>query len=418
MKCYVGLGSNVGNRFANLESASQRLPGFLRVSPVVQSPALVPPHSPVEWNKSYLNAVAEIEYCGSCEDLLVELKTIEKEMGRTEGPRWSPRLIDLDVLLFGEQILKTPGLTIPHPEMLQRNFVLQPLKHLIPNFKVPGMDETVLTLSRRIESLPIWMGITNVTPDSFSDGGRLGDDIAIFEQLETQWQAWTQILDIGAESTRPNAVPVSEEEEWSRLRPGLSYLQAKLKGKTIRPLISVDTRHVAVAERALLAGVDMINDVGALADRQMIDLVKTSGCQYVLMHSLSVPANPQVVLPREIDVVEHIHQWARRRIAELTTAGVSLSQIIFDPGIGFGKSAQQSLEVLRRVDEFSDLPVRILIGHSRKSFLSMWTDQKAAGRDPESVGISLALARKKVDILRVHEPALHQRAFNVMREIE
>jgi 2-amino-4-hydroxy-6-hydroxymethyldihydropteridine diphosphokinase/dihydropteroate synthase len=406
MKCVLGLGSNMGDRRGNLEKAARALKSSVRATPVFETPALVPDGSPSEWNMPFLNAVLEIEWTGTPLELLGFIKSIEKKVGRTESERWAPRVADIDVLRFGALKVREPGLYVPHPEMMNRQFVLCPLKHL---------DNTVLPVSRSLPgALPAWMGILNITPDSFS-----GSDPEM-EHVQAKVDAWlaenVHMLDIGAESTRPGAKPLTHAEEWKRLRPVLEWLTSYLKGRTFRPWLSVDTYHPETAARALELGVDIINDVSGLSDGGMIRVLQSAPhAQYVLMHSLSVPADPKINM-RNSDPVSEVKSWARFKLKTLQDAGIDMCRVIFDPGFGFGKTAPQSLELMKNIRQFMDLPVRILSGHSRKSLYNLWGERPAADREWESVGASLRLAERGVDILRVHEPTLHARAHRVFRE--
>ena len=179
MRTYLGLGSNLGDRHANLARAlkllEQRALRVERVSPVVESPALLPDGAPPEWNRPFLNlAVAcESEACPR-RRCVKWSKEIELRMGRKPGPRWAPRPMDIDILLWGDRQWLDESLTIPHPGLRERNFVLTPMVALEPRLVPPGANgEHLLECSRRLaDPIPLWMGIVNVTPDSFSDGGR------------------------------------------------------------------------------------------------------------------------------------------------------------------------------------------------------------------------------------------------------
>ncbi len=415
MRCFIGVGSNLGDRQHHLERAAQFLkmksPGFFRASPVYSSPALVPEGAPEAWRSSFLNAVFEIEWTDSPMSLLALLKNIEKDLGREPAPQWAPRIIDLDILLFGENKIQEDKLTIPHPGIYHRSFVLDPLKHMAPSLKIPGSTESVLTRSRKLsQRSPLWMGILNLTPDSFSDGGEYSDRSAWIKKIELFEKSLVGMIDIGAESTRPGATAISAKEEWERLKPALEFLKDRYRTRILRPRISMDTRNADIAEAALELGADCINDVSGSADPQMQELLQSSSCEYVLMHSLSVPADPKRTLPPEADVISEIKNWAYEKLNVLSQKRIALDRVIFDPGLGFGKTAEQSQVIVRRINEFFDLPVRILVGHSRKSFIQRWSDQPVIDRDWESVGISLQMAARGVDILRVHDAHHHIRA--------
>ncbi len=423
MKCFVAFGTNLGDRRGNLERAAKALaalPGVTRVetSPVFQTPALVPPGAPDSWRLPFLNAGASLEWRGSPPELLRALKGIERELGRATAPTWSPRIIDLDLLAAGDCAVNEPDCQVPHPALPGRSFVLDPLKHLAPGLHLPSFSLSVLGQSRRLsERAPLWMAIFNVTPDSFSDGGALANETALRARVEKLERAEVHCYDLGAESTRPGATPVGEEEEWARLKPVFDFLADRHRGAHFRPLLSVDTRHVGTARRALECGARVVNDVSGLADPAMAELLASSGCQYVLMHSLSVPADRTRVLADDIDPVAHVFRWAERKLEQLERAGVNLDRILFDPGIGFGKTPAQSLALLRGIDAFFDLPVRLLVGHSRKSFMAAWGPQPVEERDGFGVGASLRLAAKGVEVLRVHEASLHATAFYAQQEL-
>lgn len=422
MTCFIGIGTNLGDRHKNLETAAQALKALpsvsrLRASPVFETPALVLEGAPDAWRIPYLNAVLEMEWKGSAEDLLAALKKIERDIGRGDAPRWSPRVIDLDILLFGEDVIDTPSLRVPHAGLWDRAFVLGPLKHLSPSLRPSQRLQTLLQRAREIrDQTPLWMGILNLTPDSFSDGGDLASVADLEKRITESEAAGVQIFDLGAESTRPGARVLSPDEEWARLETALLLLKERYAHRIFRPLISVDTRYAATAARALDAGVDMINDVSGLADPAMLELLQGSTCEYVLMHSLSVPADKTIVLNETCDPVEDVHAWARRKLDHLVKNGVARERIVFDPGLGFGKTPMQSLALLRGIERFFDLGTRILVGHSRKSFMTLWHRPDAKDREPESVGLSLRLASQGVDILRVHDISTHARAWRAWQE--
>lgn len=427
-KCWIGLGSNLGNRRSNLEAAAMalsRLPGVssLRTSPIVETPALVPEGAPESWKKAYLNAAIELEYTydGDVDRqilrLFKSLKDIERGLGRESGPRWAPRPIDLDLLLFGRETIRLPGeqeVEIPHREMQKRQFVLTPMKHLAPSLQIPSTTQTVLQQSRRLPSrLPLWCGILNLTPDSFSGAKTEADIKTLVSAFENEN---IQILDLGAESTRPGAQTLSADEEWERLAPTLEYVISIYKSFLFKPWISVDTYHPGTAEKALALGVDIINDVSGLRSPKMLELLQSHSCQYILMHSLSVPADSKMTLPDAEDPILAVRNWADQKLETLDKAGVAIDRILLDPGLGFGKTPIQSFVLVQRISELMSLPVRLFVGHSRKSFLNLISQRPAIERDPETLGVSLSLAAAGADILRVHSADIHQRVFRAFEE--
>ena len=429
MAAYIGLGSNLGNRLQNMELAVEEIRkigvSVLKISPVYETPALLPPMALKSWNRPFLNAVIKVQ-CDqqTPKQLLSSLKAIEKNMGRKSTTRWAPRIIDLDILLFGEELINTLELKIPHPELKNRNFVLAPLKELDPSLRIPvGCYEdfslskknnkeshTALECFRRLKSkLPTWMHILNVTPDSFSDGGqlKLNNFRSILHKISDKN---IHIVDLGAESTRPGAVPISPEEEWHRLKPYIELFFDFYKNKIFRPKLSIDTRHSKTAKKALDMGADIINDVGGLSDG-MLELLKSTNREYILMHSITVPADKNKTLPVDKDPLDEIKKWLEKKLNVLEKQKILLDRIIFDPGIGFGKTADQSMEILKRIHEFYCFPLRIVVGHSRKSFMNIFSSDDPKERDLESAGVSISLVEKGVDILRVHEADFHARVL-------
>jgi len=421
VKAYIALGSNLGTPMENLEKAAcalKKIGRNLQASPVFRNPALLPEDGPKDWRLPFLNAVVELDWESGAEDLLRALQCLEKEMGREKTALWAPRLIDLDLLALGELQFSSPHLFLPHKEALKRSFVLDPLKHLAPGFIFPGQQKSVLRASRELSGAsPTWMGILNLTPDSFTDGDGL-NSMALLEERLGRWDsAGVQIFDLGGESTRPGAMLVSPEEEWKRLSPALTFLRERYHSKVFRPTISVDTRSAEVAARAIEMGASIVNDVSGLTDPAMIELLKKSSCQYVLMHSLSVPADPKRVLPTQADPIKELLLWVEEKIEALARAGISRDRIFFDPGLGFGKSAAHSLEIVERIKELLRLPVRVLVGHSRKSFLNIFGERSPREREGASLGVTMHLAAKGVDVLRIHEPDLHLEAWQAWREL-
>lgn len=247
------------------------------------------------------------------------------------------------------------------------------------------------------------VGIVNVTPDSFSDGGLAYsaiDAVASIQRCVTEGAA---VVDIGAESTRPGATPLTWEEEWNRLAPVFARLQEV--GGIAVPL-SIDSWHPPTVESALACGAQWINDVSGLMDEAMIELAAASECRVVLMHSLSVPADPGIVFPEGTDVLAEVMGFAAWRIDLLAREGIHRSRVIFDPGVGFGKTASQSADIIRNIAQLRALGVPILVGHSRKSFLPSWAEH-FSGRDGATLEVSTYLIEQGVDYLRVHDVAAH-----------
>ncbi len=416
MKIYLGLGSNVGDRRANLSLALAELANggarLLRVSPVVESPAMLPDDAPADWNRPFLNIVAEYEAQESPVELLDRLKQIENALGRGDHARWAPRTIDLDILLWGNERIATERLTVPHPGIIERAFVLTPLAALAPLATIPGRGaKTVLEWARAPgRHIPLWMGIVNVTPDSFSDGGRFETLSAVDAHVDALVAAGASFVDIGAESTRPGATTLDADQEWTRLEQVLAPLIEKHASSALRPRFSVDTYHSATARRALALGIDLINDVGGLASPEMLELAATSGRDWIAMHNLGLPADRARTLPIDRDPVVEVERWLEQRLDAWQASGLDLGRVVFDPGIGFGKNPLQSLRLLRGIERFERYGIRILVGHSRKSFMHELAGDGAA-RELFTIGASLKLCARSVEILRVHDVAAHAAAY-------
>ncbi|HXN20429.1 MAG TPA: dihydropteroate synthase [Candidatus Binatus sp.] len=250
------------------------------------------------------------------------------------------------------------------------------------------------------------MGVLNVTPDSFSDGGLFLDtDTAVARALEIE-RAGADILDIGAESTRPGSTAISADEELGRVLPVLEKLHGKIKIP-----ISIDTSKSEVAEAAAAAGAEILNDVTALRnDPRIADVARGRKLPLILMHMRGEPRTMQKG-PFAKDVVRDVLAGLRRSIALARRTGVSKSQIIIDPGIGFGKSYAQNFELLARLPELSGLGFPLLIGTSRKSFISRTVQRTTSASAPESARLWGTAATVAVSIMqgahivRIHDVA-------------
>ena len=439
MKVFLSAGSNIRPRRKALSLAVTelaRIGSIQKISPVYETPALLPEDAPAEgplsanssetgppdesppeagfrragppaegplssWNRPFLNLCLQMEFEGEAPELLGRLQAIEKKAGRKKREKHAPRELDLDILLFGDQKISLPHLKIPHPEMEKRAFVLDPLKDILPDY--------IQKARRHKDHAPLWAAVLNVTPDSFSDGGRFADEEDFLKTALKLEKAGAAVLDTGAESTRPGAQPLSPEEEIARLKPCLGALSRHYKERILKPLISVDTRFAKTAEAALKQGADIINDVSGLQDPDMLSVLKNSSASYILTHSLDVPVNPRNILKG--DPLKALCLWLKQKLEILEKNHIENGRVFFDPGIGFGKSSLQSLKILRNLKAFHSFPVRLFVGHSRKSFMGDFCSYEAPLRDWETVGVSMELTRRGADALRVHNVEAHVRAF-------
>jgi len=244
------------------------------------------------------------------------------------------------------------------------------------------------------------MGIINVTPDSFSDGGLFLDPAAAVEHGLRLAADGADLLDIGGESTRPYSKPVDAEEELRRVMP----VVAALCSRTSIP-VSIDTAKAAVAREAIDAGAEIVNDVTALArDPGMVKVVAETGVGVCLMHAQGTPQTMQDN-PTYQDVVEEVLAYLRGRRDALIAAGIDRERIALDPGIGFGKTAEHNLLLLSNAWRLRELGCPVLVGHSRKAFLGKVLGDSQADRTAGTVGVALSLARQGVQVLRVHDVA-------------
>lgn len=246
------------------------------------------------------------------------------------------------------------------------------------------------------------MGIVNVTPDSFSDGGRYLDHGAAVARCHELLAEGADLLDLGGESTRPGSEAVPASEQWRRLEPVLT----RVVNERPETAISIDTRSAEVAERALGAGARIVNDVSALGDPAMAGVVAGVGAGLVLMHMRGTPETMQRDT-RYADVTAEVAAFLRGCLTAAGEAGVARDRVALDPGIGFGKSAEGSLELLARIPELAAIGRPVLVGASRKSFLARLTGDE--GPPQERVAASLAAAAlaawQGAHILRVHDVA-------------
>jgi 2-amino-4-hydroxy-6-hydroxymethyldihydropteridine diphosphokinase/dihydropteroate synthase len=355
-------------------------------------------------------------------------------MGRKKVIDKGPRNIDLDILLYEDVVLDHPRLQVPHIGIHEREFVLRPLAELIPekplhpanpwkltqdylNALPPSQSpiSTVTPLSPHTPALHALkanrpthvMAILNTTPDSFSDGG--DHHLASLNRtIESFIDAGASIIDIGGQSTAPNTPEVPLEEEISRVVPAIQLIRSNPKTSTVT--ISVDTYRAAVADAALAAGADIVNDVSAgTMDKDMLATVAKAGKTIVLMHMRGTPAtmtkltdySPQGLIPT-------IAAELLERVKAAEDAGIRRWRIVLDPGIGFAKTQAQNLELLRRMDELREWPglrgLPWLVGSSRKGFVGRITGVREPRERVWGTAATVAAAvQGGADVVRVHD---------------
>ncbi|NJL48144.1 MAG: dihydropteroate synthase [Leptolyngbyaceae cyanobacterium SM2_5_2] len=250
------------------------------------------------------------------------------------------------------------------------------------------------------------MGVLNVTPDSFSDGGQFDTVDRAVAQARHLVHHGTDILDIGGQSTRPGAGSISKEDELQRVIPVIEAIRADADSDLSKAIISIDTTRAAVARAAIRAGADIVNDIsGGTYDRAMLSAVADLGVPIILMHLRGTPATMQQLTDYQ-DLIGEIHDFLHRQIENAIAVGVELGRIAIDPGLGFAKTYAQNLDILRNLHQFHDLACPLLVGPSRKSFIGWILDQP----DPQqrvwgTAAACCAAIAGGADLLRVHDGA-------------
>ena len=258
---------------------------------------------------------------------------------------------------------------------------------------------------------PLLMGIINLTPDSFSGDGLVGNVDRAIEHARQQLDAGSDILDVGAESSRPGAIPASESEELQRLIPVLKEIT------TWGVPVSVDTYKPAVMRAALAAGAAMINDITGMTDPEAIAAVSASDCAICLMHMQGQPGTMQQA-PHYENVVGEVRDFLAQAVDRCGQAGIRYGRLVLDPGFGFGKSQDQNLAIFRSLTAVVSHDLPLLVGISRKSMLGAITARPVEQRQAASVAAALLAAQKGAKILRVHDVAATKDALAIWAAIE
>lgn len=258
---------------------------------------------------------------------------------------------------------------------------------------------------------PLVMGIVNLTPDSFSSDGLNNDLERAVAHARCQWEAGADILDVGAESSRPGAIPTPEDEELRRLLP----LLERIVGWGIP--VSVDTYKPGVMRAALAAGATMINDIAGLRYPGALEAVQASDCAVCLMHMQGEPGSMQQA-PQYHDVVAEVVSYLGERLALCRQAGIATERIVLDPGFGFGKTLEHNLALFRALPRLLGAGHPLLVGVSRKTMLGAITDRPVGERLPASIAAAMLAAQKGAKIVRVHDVAATVDALKVQAAIE
>ncbi|CAK7198793.1 trifunctional dihydropteroate synthetase [Sporothrix eucalyptigena] len=451
-RAYIALGGNLGDRIGWIEKACREMDSrgirVLRTSSLWETE----PMYVLEQDK-FANGVCEVETELEPLALLDQLQDIERTLGRKKVIDKGPRNIDLDILLYGNETVQHERLIIPHIGIAEREFVLRPLAQLAPNIPVdparpwklvqdylnelPPQPEPLTPLTPfgrshaplqalRANRRTTVMAILNVTPDSFSDGGR--HSVASPESLATLAETVRRfikdgatVIDVGGQSTAPGRPQVSADEEMNRVVPAIKMIRANPEYDSIA--ISVDTYRASVAEAAMAAGADMINDVSAGdMDANMLSTVARLGATVCLMHMRGTPETmsklnqygtegqqegqegPTAAAP----IIEAVARELLARVEAAEAAGIRRWRIVLDPGLGFAKVGDQNIDVLRHLAELRDWPglkgLPWLVGSSRKSFIGRTTGVATPAERVWGTAATVAAAvQGGADIVRVHD---------------
>ncbi|WFD44789.1 trifunctional dihydropteroate synthetase [Malassezia psittaci] len=459
----IAFGSNLGDRLAHIETALELLDAHEDVKIIDTS--FLYETQPMYYTDQprFLNGACRVLTRLSPNALLKFTQHIEKQVGRNKDhvPVNGPRVIDLDILLYGEQqIHDGDHLIVPHPRIAERAFALLPLTDLMPNVEHPVLQRSMQQLSNALwrrdafESkdvarvLPLkrtqwrWgqrtlvMAILNATPDSFSDGGKFADEEAVVKHALEMVRQGADVLDIGGQSTAPNAVEVSAQEEIERVVP---LIKALVQQEITIP-ISIDTYRASVARAALDAGATIVNDIsGGERDPAMLPLIAERQCPYILMHMRGDASTMTSMTDYQGDVIGGVKHELEQRLVKALDAGVRRWNILLDPGIGFAKDTQGNLDLLRALPHIVgangvragiDEPVEysaatafdpnqpfaslahfpMLLGISRKRFLGKLTQKQHSAMQPPEARVhatmaacTAAIATKCVDMIRIHD---------------
>jgi len=351
-----------------------------------------------------------------------------------------------DVRLYAANIIKQSMLSIGGDAAVHRNaisgrvetsdcLIMGDLRHyrrLVEKLKAqPGLEPIAEAIEEQVfqepqglllklcsrdyrwEKTPIIMGILNVTPDSFSDGGLWRDPVRALDHALEMVEQGADVIDIGGESSRPGAGTVDDEEEASRVVPVIRKLASRISVP-----ISIDTRKASVAESAVEAGACIINDISSLShDPRMLDVARRTGVGLILMHMRGTPQTMQDETSYQ-DIIREIYAYLEARMNFCLDMGIDPLSILVDPGIGFGKDVEGNLRIIRRISEFRSLGMPVVLGHSRKSFIGSVLDAPSSERQRGTDALSAWSIIQGIDVLRVHDVVSTRQVRDMLLAIE
>lgn len=429
VKISLGLGTNFGKKLDYLRKAVEKISIKIgtvkKISSIYQSRALLPRGAISSWDRDYYNIALEILTNLEPLALLDQLQMIEIELGRNKNHlAWSPRVIDIDILTYGDTSFDHPDLKIPHKKLLIRRFALEPLLEINPNWHYPNIK---IDLHQQLKKLPLInhvpfsingtkiMGVINLSRNSFSSGKTINSDNDFENQVIAMVYSGAEIIDIGAESTKPGAKIKTDQEVWKLLSPYLQRLESLLKNYHF-PLtveVSIDTYHYLVLKQALqFSCVSVINDVYGNNLLKIINLIKNSTVKYIFMNHCSLAGKNYLPIKNSLD---HILKHANSQKIMLIKHGLKKCQLIFDLGIGFGKYPFQTRELLSKIGFIKKyLKLPILVGHSRKNSVAPFLyNSSISNKDIACAIITHSLCQQGVDYVRVHNISINVIAKNL-----
>lgn len=396
---FLALGTNIGDRLHNIWIALEKISEFFeikRMSHIIETEALLLPNSPDGWCLPFLNMVICGETSLKPMELLTHIQKIEWDMGRkADHEVWSPRTMDIDIIAYDREQSSNSKLTLPHTGVRDREYLQYLLREVGYDFgDVPQLNLDDYHPLGHFVVAPKFVGILNVTPDSFSDGGKYLDPDAAAERFHQLHADGACIIELGGQSTRPNYTEISPEEEYARLSKVLEKIPASAH-------IGIDSYFDDVIEKCLknFENICWVNDIYSRLSDKIVKLIADRNIKLVAM----LNGNDTSTLEAQINKLENL--------------GVKKENIVADPGIGFAKTKWENIKILKRLREIKDLGCEVMLAHSRKSFISLFSDAEVADRDLETIIISLKCA-DCVDYLRVHNLRDHMRAFVTAKCLE
>lgn len=390
---YLALGTNLGNRLRNLQIAIDEISKFFDVkmqSHIIETSAILLPNAKEGWDVPYCNMVIAGKSAQDPLDLLSRLKAVEAKLGRRlDDAKWAPRVIDLDIVSYYGRAIDCDALTIPHKEIANRDFLqflLLEIGYVVPeNIK---LDISQYSPINHFILNPKFVGIVNVTPDSFSDGGCFLSAENAIHHAHRLYQDGAFIVELGAQSTRPGHKEVGEDEEIRRLESVLTMCSDID--------ISIDTYCDKVVTHTIKnhKNVKWINDQNSKLQPETIKSIADHDMKLVVMlHGMDL-------------------EWFKYRVQILENLGVKKDNIIVDPGIGFGKKKHENISMIKNMQEMNQIGCEIMLAHSRKSFMSLFSSGAASNRDVETIAVSaFAHNMMDVDYIRVHNVRDHMKFF-------